>query len=54
MDQTDIAKLEHAGRAAMAWVPETDQAARYSLLLTAALPAAGIIAVAALVLLAVI
>lgn len=55
MDRTEIANLEHAGRAAMAWIPEgADSRTRYSALLAAVLPAAGIIAVAATLLLAVL
>lgn len=57
MDRTEIANLEDAGRAAMAWLPEGQDdrvARRQALLLTAGLPAAGIIALAAILLLAVL
>lgn len=56
MDRIDIARLEDAGRSAMAWIPEGQDgiAPHPSLLLVAAMPAAGIIAVAALLLLAVL
>ena len=55
MDRTEIATLEHAGRAAMAWVPEIAHRRNpYSTLVAATLPAAGILAVAATLLLAVL
>lgn len=55
MNSTEISKLEHAGRAAMAWIPEgVDGKPHYKTLLAAAVPAAGIVAVAATLLLAVL
>ena len=55
MDRIEIASLEHAGRAAMAWVPEiADHRSPYAALVAATLPAAGILAVAATLLLAVL
>ena len=48
MTQIEIANLEHAGRAAMAWVPEGyDGKTHYNALLGAAVPALTILAVAA-------
>jgi hypothetical protein len=55
MNRTEIANLEHASRAAMAWIPEGPQGQNpYWSLLAAMVPAAGIIAVAATLLLAVL
>jgi hypothetical protein len=55
MDRTDIANLEDAGRAAMAWIPDgTDRRTHHWGLVAAIIPAAGIIAVAATLLLAVL
>jgi hypothetical protein len=55
MDQTEIANLENASRAAMAWIPEgNDGRTRYRRLLAAILTAASILAVAATLLLAVL
>ena len=48
MTTIDIANLEHAGRAAMAWTPEGyDGRAHYGAVLAAMLPALGILGVAA-------
>jgi len=48
MTQIEIANLEHAGRAAMAWVPEGyDGKTHYGALLAALLPALAIVVVAA-------
>jgi hypothetical protein len=47
MTQIEIANLEHAGRSAMAWVPEGyDGKTHYGLLAAAAIPALAILAVA--------
>lgn len=55
MDRTEIANLEVAGRAAMAWIPDgADRRTNYWGLVAAIVPAAGIIAVAATLLLAVL
>lgn len=55
MNQIEIANLEAAGRSAMAWVPDgPDTPAQYRRVLTAIVPAAGILAVAATLLLAVL
>lgn len=55
MDRTEIANLEDAGRAAMAWIPEGQKGRTHtSLLLTAVLSAAGIIVASAALLLAVL
>jgi hypothetical protein len=55
MTQIEIANLEHAGRSAMAWVPEGyDGKSHYSALLGAAVPAVTILAAAAALLLAVL
>lgn len=55
MTQIEISNLEHAGRAAMAWVPEGyDGKTHYDALLGAALPALAILAAAAALLLAVL
>jgi hypothetical protein len=49
MTQVEIANLEHAGRSAMAWVPEGyDGKTRYGALLGAVVPALSILAAAAL------
>lgn len=53
MDRADINALEQASRAAMAYIPE-DEPQRYSRLMTATIPAIGILAVCALVLVAVL
>lgn len=48
MSQVDISNLEHAGRSAMAWIPEGyDGRTHYQALLGAALPAFAILAAAA-------
>lgn len=55
MNPTEISKLENAGRAAMAWIPDgVDGRPHCKTLLAAAMPAAGILAVAATLLLAVL
>lgn len=55
MNRIEIANLEPAGRAAMAWAPQgIDGRIHYRSLLTAIVPAAGILAVAATLLLAVL
>lgn len=55
MNPTEISRLEIAGRAAMAWIPDgIDGRPHYKTLLAAAVPAAGILAVAATLLLAVL
>ena len=55
MTQIEIANLEHAGRAAMAWVPEGyDGKTHYDALFGAALPAVAILAAAAALLFAVL
>lgn len=55
MNRTEIANLENASRAAMAWIPEgSDGRTHYRALVAAILPAAGILAVAATLLLAVL
>lgn len=55
MNATETSKLETAGRAAMAWIPEgVDGRPHYKTLLAAAVPAVGILAVAATLLLAVL
>ncbi len=47
MTRTEIASLEHAGRAAFAWVPEGyDGRTHYRSVLAALVPAVGILAVA--------
>lgn len=47
MSPADISRIEHAGRGAFGWVPETDhRRPNYGALLAALVPAAGIIAVA--------
>lgn len=52
MSTIEIANLEHAGRSAMAWVPEGyDGKTHYGLLFAGMLPALGIIGVAATILL---
>lgn len=53
MDRMEIADLEDAGREAMAWVPESHEGTpRHSLILAGILLASGIIAAAAILLLA--
>lgn len=48
MTHVEIANLEHAGRSAMAWVPEGyDGKTHYNALLGAVVPAVAILAVAA-------
>lgn len=55
MTQIEISNLEHAGRSAMAWVPEGyDGKTHYDRLLAAALPAIAILAAAAALLFAVL
>ncbi|MDC9825426.1 hypothetical protein PRN20_16975 [Devosia sp. ZB163] len=55
MNTYEIAKLEHASRAAFAWVPEGyDGRTHYGAVLTAVVPAIGILAVAATLLLSVL
>jgi type IV secretory pathway component VirB8 len=55
MNRAEIANLEHASRAAMAWIPEgADDVGRSRRLLAAIVPAATILAVAAMLLLAVL
>lgn len=52
MTQIEIANLEHASRASFGWVPEGyDGRTHYGALLTAIVPALGILAVAATLLL---
>jgi hypothetical protein len=47
MSSTEIAKLEHAGRVAMAWSPEGyDQEIRFAPLLVAFVPAVSLVVVA--------
>ena len=53
MDHSRITALEYASRAAMAYVPD-DEPQRYSKLMTATLPAIGIIAACAVMLIAVL
>ena len=53
MSQSEITSLEHAGRSAMAWVPEDlEGKTHYGAVLGALLPAAAILFVAAALLLA--
>lgn len=55
MTQLEIANLEHASRSAMAWVPEGyDGKTHYAALLGAMVPAVGILAAAAALLLAIL
>jgi hypothetical protein len=55
MTQIEIANLEHAGRSAMAWVPEGyDGRTHYGALLGATIPAVSILAAAAALLLAIL
>lgn len=55
MTQIEIANLEHAGRSAMAWVPEGyDGRTHYDLLLRAAVPALAILVVATVLLFSVL
>lgn len=52
MTLTEIARLEHAGRVALGWAPERDDGpARFAPVLAAVGSAAGILAVAASILL---
>ncbi|MDF2982104.1 MAG: hypothetical protein K0Q69_1876 [Devosia sp.] len=54
MTQLEIANLEHAARSAVAWIPEGyDGRTHYGAVLAAIVPAAGILAVAATLLLSV-
>ena len=55
MNNHEIATLEHAGRAALAWIPEGyDGRTHYAAVLAAILPAAGILVAAGTVLLAIL
>lgn len=55
MTQIEIANLEHAGRSAMAWVPEGyDGKTHYDALLGAMVPAVAILAAAAALLFAIL
>jgi hypothetical protein len=55
MTQAEISTLEHAGRTAMAWIPESyDGQTHYGYVLKALTPAIGILAVAATLLFAVL
>lgn len=55
MTQIEIANLEHAGRSAMAWVPEGyDGKTHYGALLGAAVPALFVLAAAAALLLTIL
>lgn len=54
MNRTEIANLEQAGRAAMAWFPEQAEGRTHHRGVAAAMPAAGFLAVAAMLLLAVL
>ncbi|WP_156342795.1 hypothetical protein [Devosia sp. A16] len=55
MTRLEIANLEHAARSAVAWIPEGyDGRTHYGAVLAALLPAAGILAVAATLLLSII
>lgn len=55
MTQIEISNLEHAGRTAMGWMPEGfDGRTHYAAVITALVPAAGILAVAATLLLAIL
>jgi hypothetical protein len=49
MNRIDIATLEHASRSAMAYMPD-DRPAQFAKLITAAVPALGILAACALML----
>ena len=49
MDKFEIANLEAAARSAMVWIPEDDRTIRYRNLLTAVVPAVGILGVAVLI-----
>ena len=54
MTQLEIANLEHAARSAVAWIPEGyDGRTHYGAVLAAIVPAAGILAVVATLLLSV-
>ncbi|MDB5542068.1 MAG: hypothetical protein JWQ89_3795 [Devosia sp.] len=55
MTHLEIANLEHAGRSAFAWTPEGyDGRTHYGAVLTAIVPALGILAAAATLLLAIL
>mgnify|MGYP000953704106 FL=1 len=54
MNNIEIANLEAAGRSAMVWVPEDDRTVRYRNLLTAVVPALGILGVAGALLLVIV
>ena len=55
MTQAEISTLEHAGRTAMAWIPEGyDGQTHYGYVLKALTPAIGILAVAATLLFAIL
>ncbi len=55
MTHIEIAKLEHASRSAFGWVPEGyDGRTHYAEVLAALVPAVGILAVAATLLLAIL
>ena len=55
MNSIEIAKLEHASRAAFAWMPEGyDGHVHYGAVLAALVPAVGILAAAATLLLAIL
>jgi hypothetical protein len=55
MTHTEIATLEHASRASFGWIPEGyDGRTHYAEVLTALVPAVGILAVAATLLLAIL
>jgi hypothetical protein len=53
MERTQIATLEHASRSVMAYVPD-DRPVHFTRVMTAAVPALGILAACALMLLAVL
>jgi hypothetical protein len=53
MNRTEIATLEHASRSAMAYVPD-DRPVQIAKLMTAAIPALGILAACAVLLFAVL
>ena len=54
MSRVDIANLEHASRSAMAYMPDFDREGRIARVMTATVPAIGILAACALVLVAVL
>lgn len=54
MTRVEIATLEHAGRSAMAYFPHDDGPTQAAKLMTAAVPALGILAACALMLMAVL